>query len=41
MFMLAVGIVVFVIAQSLFFMIRAVKRGKELGITKDQIKNTI
>ncbi len=41
MFMLAVGIVVFVIAQSLFFMIRAIKRGKELGITKDQIKNTI
>lgn len=41
MFMLAVGIVVFVIAQSLFFMIRAVKRGKELGITKEQIKNTI
>ena len=41
MFMLAVGIVVFVIAQSLFFMIRAVRRGKELGITKEQIKNTI
>lgn len=41
MFMLAVGIVVFVIAQSLFFMIRAAKRGKELGITKEQIKNTI
>lgn len=41
MFMLAVGIVVFVIAQSLFFMVRAAKRGKELGITKEQIKNTI
>lgn len=41
MFLIAVGIVVFVIAQSLFFMIRAIRRGKELGITKEQIKNTI
>lgn len=41
MFVLALIIVFFVIAQSLFFMIRAAKRGRELGITKETIKNTI
>ncbi|MGN1418774.1 MAG: DUF5058 family protein [Acutalibacteraceae bacterium] len=41
MFMLAIGIVIFVIAQSLFFLIRAARRGKELGLTKETIKNTI
>lgn len=41
MMALAIGIVVFVIAQSLFFLVRAAKRGKQLGITKEAIKNTI
>lgn len=41
MFTIAIFILLFVIAQSLFFMIRAAKRGKELGITKETIKNTI
>ena len=40
-FMYAVGsaIVVFVLAQSAFFLVRAVKRGKELGISNDKMKN--
>ena len=41
MFMIAVGVVVFVIAQSLFFLLRAIKRGKQIGLTKETIKNTI
>lgn len=41
MFMIAAGVIVFVIAQSLFFMIRAIKRGKEIGITSEKIKSTI
>ena len=41
MFMIAVGVILFVIAQSLFFMIRAIRRGKEIGITNDKIKSTI
>lgn len=42
-FMFAVAIIVigFVLAQSVFFMVRAMKRAKELGIKKDTIKNTI
>lgn len=36
------GIVgVFVIAQSLYFLIKAVKRGKKLGISKKTVKNTM
>jgi len=41
MFTIAIIIVLFVIAQSLFFMIRAAKRAKQLGITKETVKNTI
>lgn len=42
-FMLAIAImiVLFVIAQALFFLIRAIKRARELGIEKSTIKNTI
>ena len=41
MFMIAVGIIIFVLSQSLFFMVRAIKRGKQIGITSNQIKSTI
>lgn len=37
---IALFVVVFVIAQALFFLIRAIKRAKELGIEKSTIKNT-
>lgn len=41
MIILALCVVAFVIAQALFFLIRAVKKAKELGITKETVKNTI
>lgn len=41
MYILGLGIALFVIAQSLFFLIRAEKRAKELGITKETIRKTI
>ncbi|MBQ4364858.1 MAG: DUF5058 family protein, partial [Clostridia bacterium] len=41
MFWIAVGVIAFVIAQSLFFLLRAVRRGKEIGLSRDTIKNTI
>ena len=41
MFAIALAIIAFVIAQSLFFLVRAAKRGKELGIEKQAIKNAI
>ena len=42
-FMIGLGlfIVVFVIAQSLFFLVKAWKQGKKLGITTDTLKNTV
>ena len=41
MFCIVIGVILFVIAQSLFFLFRAVKRAKSLGIPSDKIKNTI
>ena len=41
MLMLVIGVIVFVTAQSLFFMIRALKRGRQLGISRENLKNTI
>ena len=41
LFVLAGAIILFVIAQSLFFMIRAYRRGKELGMDVSQMKKTI
>ena len=38
---LAVVVIVFVLAQSAFFLIRAYKRGLELGIGKEKLKMTI
>jgi len=42
-FMVAIAlcVVFFVVAQALFFLVRAVKRAKELGIANQTIKNTI
>lgn len=41
MFLIAVGVILFVIAQSVFFLLRAVRRGKQIGLSKETIKNTI
>ena len=41
MTVLALCVVAFVIVQALFFLVRAVKRARELGIEKATIKNTI
>lgn len=41
LFVLAGLIILFVIAQSIFFMVRAIKRGKELGISGEQVRKTI
>lgn len=40
MYGLALFVIVFIIAQSLFFMIKAWKRGKELGIDTQKLKDT-
>ena len=42
-FMVAIAlcVVFFVVAPALFFLVRAVKRAKELGIANQTIKNTI
>lgn len=36
----ALGIVVFVLAQSVFFLVKSWKKGKELGISAETLKNT-
>lgn len=36
----ALGVVAFVLAQSVFFLVKSWKKGKELGISKDTLKNT-
>lgn len=41
LFVVAACVILFVIAQSLFFLIRAYKRAKELGMDMTQIKKTI
>lgn len=41
MYALAGVVIVFVIAESLFFLIKAMKRGKELGIKKEKLISTI
>lgn len=41
MLCLALGIVLLVISQAVFFLVRAIKRAKELGIEKATIKNTV
>ena len=41
MYAIAFFIIAFVIGQSLFFLFRAAKRGRELGISKETIKSTV
>lgn len=38
---LAICVIIFVLAQSLFFLIRSYKRGRELGISSAKLKKTI
>lgn len=41
MFLIVLGVIIFVCAQALFFMKKAWTRGLELGITKDKLKNAV
>ena len=41
LFVLAGAVIVFVIAQSMFFLIRAFRRGKELGMDMGQLRKTV
>lgn len=41
MYGLAALIIGFVVVQSVFFLVKAWKRGKELGISNDKLKNTV
>ena len=41
MYILAVMVILFIIAQSLFFLIRAYRRGKELGMDMKKLRKTI
>ena len=41
LYILAIGVVIFVLAQSVFFLVRAYRRGKELGMDKKKLNKTI
>lgn len=41
MYILGLAIVAFVIAESLFFLIRAYRRGRQLGMSKEKLRTTI
>lgn len=41
MYILAAGVIVFVIVQSVFFIVKAWKRGRELGIESEKMKQTV
>lgn len=41
MYVIAVGIILFVLAQSAFFLIKAWRRGKELGIDSKKLRKTV
>ena len=41
LFVLVGAIIALVVAQSVFFLVRAVRRAKELGIAKDTVKKTV
>lgn len=41
MYIVAALVVVFVLAQSVFFLVRACRRGRELGISAAQLKKTV
>lgn len=40
-FAVALGVIVFVLAQSTFFLVKSWKKGKELGISVETLKNTV
>ena len=41
LYIVAICVIVFVLAQSVFFLVRAYKRGKQLGIDKKKLRKTI
>lgn len=41
MYAIALGVVAFVIAQSVFFLVKSLKKAKELGIPKETLKTTM
>ena len=41
LYLLAVCVVLFVLVQSIFFLIRAYRRGKQIGITTETLRKTI
>ncbi len=41
MYMIAIIVILFVVAQSIFFLIRAYKRGVAIGMTKTKLRKTI
>ncbi len=41
MYAIAAVVIAFVVVQSVFFIVKAWKRAKELGITKETLKNTV
>ena len=41
LYALAIGVVLFVLTQSAFFLVRAYRRGKELGMETGKLKKTI
>ncbi len=41
LYIIAVCVILFVLAQSVFFLVRAYKRGKQLGLSTDKLKKTI
>ena len=41
MYAIAAFVILFVVAESVFFIVKAVKRAKELGISRETIKNTV
>ena len=41
LYIVAICVIVFVLAQSVFFLVRAYKRGKQLGIDKKKLRKTV
>ena len=41
MYLIAIGVIVFVLAQSAFFLVRAYRRGRELGMSRQLLRRTI
>ena len=41
LYLIASGVILFVLAQSIFFLVKALKQGKVLGIDKKKLRNAI